>query len=89
MSNPRILKTDCFGIVVTLDGNGGGTITSDLHELGDEPDLDTDPRDVLHDAALDGLESLILAHAVAGIDITTSAYLAGIETAVEACGNNL
>ena len=31
------------------------------------------------------LESMILAHAVAGIDVTSPAYVEGIETAVETC----
>lgn len=78
----RIIKTDCFGIVVTLEGKGG-TITSELHELGDEPGMDTDPKDVLYDAAIDGLEAMILAQAVAGVDITDPAYLSGVETAVQ------
>ncbi len=34
---------------------------------------------------MDALESIILAHAMAGIDITTPAYLEGIETACGAC----
>jgi hypothetical protein len=40
-----------------------------------------------HNAALDGLEALILAHACAGIDVTTPVYLEGIETAVDAIVN--
>jgi hypothetical protein len=40
-------------------------------------------------AAIDGLESLILAHACClRIDVTIPAYLEGIETAVEAIVNN-
>ncbi len=39
-------------------------------------------------AAMDGIESMILAHATAGIDVETPAYLEGIETAIDACGNN-
>ena len=35
------------------------------------------------------IESLILGHAVAGVDITTLAYIQGIETAVDALGNNI
>lgn len=79
----RTIETNCFGIVVTLEGKGG-TITSDLHELGDEPGMDTDPRDVLYGAAIDGLEAMVLAQAVAGVDITDPAYLSGIESAVQA-----
>ena len=39
--------------------------------------------------AFDGIESLVLAHACAGINITSPAYREGIETAVETCTNNL
>jgi hypothetical protein len=52
--------------------NGGGSITSDISSLG----------------AIDGIESLILAAACQGIDVTTPAFVAAIETAVEAAANN-
>jgi hypothetical protein len=76
-----VIKLPIFGIVVTLI-DGGGSITS--------TDLQTehhDEEDEEYNAAMDGIESLILAHACAGIDITTPAYLQGIETAVSACAN--
>lgn len=57
----------------------GGLITSSISEGVDDPQLA---------AALDGLESLILAHACEGIDITSPAYKEGIQTALEAIGNN-
>ncbi|MGA2496820.1 MAG: hypothetical protein ABSH20_03720 [Tepidisphaeraceae bacterium] len=80
-AHPIVLP--CFGIVVKLNG-GGGTISSELHGgksvAGDERD---------HDIAMHALEALILAHACAGIDIIAPAYLEGIETAVQACENNL
>lgn len=38
---------------------------------------------------MDAIESLILAHALAGIDVTTPAYKEGIETAVDACANHV
>ena len=81
----RTIETDCFGIVVTLTGGRfpGGTITSDLHNLGDDPGMDTDPKDVLFDAAMDAIEAMVLAQAVAGVDITDPKYLEGIETAVQ------
>jgi len=37
---------------------------------------------------MDALESMILAHACAGIDVTDPDYIEGIEIAVDACGNN-
>jgi hypothetical protein len=55
-------------------------------EASDEDAEDATLR-LRHNGALDGLESLILAHACAGIDVTTPAYLEGIETAVDAIAN--
>ena len=40
-------------------------------------------------AAMDGIEALVLAHARAGIDIESPAYVEGLETAVGACADNL
>ena len=37
---------------------------------------------------IDAIESMILGHAIAGIDIETPAYIEGIESAVDGCGNN-
>jgi hypothetical protein len=37
-----------------------------------------------YNAAIDGIESMVLAHACAGIDVTSPAYVEGLETAVEA-----
>ena len=71
-----------YGIVVTVDTDGSGTITStDLRT--------TQSEDELYNSAMDGVESLILACACSGIDIETPAFLEAIETAVEACSNNL
>ena len=69
----------CFGITVELTGNAG-KITSDLKGDSDNPELT---------AAMDAIESLILAHACAGVDVASPAYLQGIETAVETCWNKL
>ena len=77
----------CYGITIWLarentdESPGSGTITSDLRDEGNE-------NESFH-AAVDGLESLILAHACAGIDVASAAYVEGVETAVEAIANNL
>ena len=71
-----------FGIVVTVVGDGG-SIVSALKET------DGLQADVAYNCAMQGIESLILAHAVAGVDITTPAYLEALEVAVTTCGNNL
>jgi hypothetical protein len=99
-SGNRVITLPCCGIVVTLgkpdpDHPGaylGGTISSDLHEERPEDIEGGSKKDTEWDraeAAIDALESVILAHANAGIDIASPAYVEGIETAVQACGNNL
>jgi len=70
-----------YGIQVTIDVDGSGTITSDLRT--------TQSEDELYNSAMDGIESLILACACSGIDIETPAFLEAIETAVEGCSNNI
>ena len=52
----------------------------------DEPKDDVMGR-LQFNGALDALESLILAHACAGIAVNSPAYLEGIETTVTALGN--
>lgn len=47
----------------------------------------TDEGDESWNQSIDMLESLILAHYVAGIDVSADAYLQGIRTAVEAASN--
>jgi len=37
----------------------------------------------------DGVTALVLAHAIAGVDIENSSYLKGIEVAVDAVANSL
>jgi len=90
----KTIKLPCFGIVVQVDTDnpGGGSINSNLHEETEFDNSMTLPdrmNATIFNAAMDGIEAVILAHACAGIDITTPAYIEGIETAVQACGNNL
>jgi hypothetical protein len=86
----RTIVLPCFGIVIRLAEatpsrpSLAGEITSDLHK-GDSGGED----DSQYEAAIDGIESLILAHACAGMDITAPAYIEGIETAVEAASSRL
>ena len=78
----------CYGITICLDRDptsedpGSGTITSNLRESADTAAAR------LFNAAIDGLEALILAHACAGIDVASPAYIEGIETAVQAINNH-
>jgi hypothetical protein len=66
-------------MTLQLDENGGGEIVSRLRAEDDDPDFNN---------ILDGLESLILAHACSGVDIESAEYIIGIETALEAIANN-
>lgn len=59
----------------------GGTLKDDYESS--DPDLDN-----LFNSMMDALESVLLAHACAGIDVTSHAYIEGLETAINACANN-
>ena len=78
VSGLRTITTDCFGIVVEINDKGGATITSEMHDW-EEPAHDAN----IYNAAIDGVEAMILAHAAAGVDIMDPKYLEGIETAVQ------
>jgi len=77
IGTPDTIELPCYNITISLDGNGYGTITSSLK--GD---------DEIYNAAIDVLESTILAHACAGINVSAPAYIEGIETAVDAIVNH-
>jgi hypothetical protein len=82
----RTIQLPCYGITLTLarennvETPGSGSIVSDLRD----PDTAANQQ---YNAAIDGLESLILAHACAGVDVESPAYVEGIETAVDAIAN--
>jgi hypothetical protein len=73
-----------YGITVKVMGPSG-TIESELKKelIGDDPSNDPELL-----AVVDALESLILAHACQGLDISSPAYVAGIESSLEALGNH-
>lgn len=76
------LELGVYGIVITyflLEMNGCA-ITSSMKEDSDNPENDA------FNAAVDGLESMILGHFSAGVDVCSEAYLEGIETAYTALG---
>ena len=96
----KTIKLSCFNIEVQLDVNkkGGGSIISNLHDkefLDEQEELFTSIKNEIEDlegkiqfeAAIDAIESIILAHACAGVDIEDSAYIEGIESVVQACSN--
>ncbi len=82
------IRLPCYGITIHLDHDpaagdpGCGKLTSDLKDETGTAAART------FNATVDGMEALILAHACAGIDVTTPAYIEGIETAVAAIGDH-
>ncbi|MFP3801947.1 hypothetical protein [Paraburkholderia sp. SIMBA_027] len=77
-SAAREIRLAVQGIVITLSPKGGGAIRSSLNEEGEIPEAKS---------AIDAVESMILAHAAAGIDVEAPPYLEGVERAVEAIWN--
>lgn len=59
----------------------GGIISSSLKD-------DNYKYDHPFNLMMDAIESLVLAHACAGIDVCSEAYIEGLETAIDACVNN-
>jgi hypothetical protein len=77
----KTIKIDYYNITVELDepddaGDVYGKVTSDLHK-----DISDDY--IGYHSAIEGLETMILAQAIAGIDVTTPSYLRSVENAVE------
>jgi len=77
---------DC--ITLQLDGEGGGTVQSTLHITQADADFEVEYRRD-YNAAIDGLESLVLAHACAGLEVGDAGYVAGIGAALEAISNHV
>lgn len=67
--------------VKTTPDGPSGTITSDLKRL------EMDEEDVAFNHAIDAIESLILAHACAGIAVESYEYAQGVEIAIDAISN--
>ena len=63
------------------EGRRWGRITSSLHQ--------THRRNGRFNAEMDAIESLVLGHACAGIDVRDPRYLEGVCTSLDACTNNL
>lgn len=67
-------------IEINLTGDGGGAIASTL-KISDTEENEE------YNAAIDGIESMILAHAIAEIDVASDSYKEGILTAIQSMGN--
>ncbi len=90
------INIDGYKIVVTLDGDSG-SISSNLRDTGDDCELDNEdvesPENLdsrrMFENAMDAVESVILAHACAGVDIESKEYVEGLKTAIDAISNNV
>ena len=49
---------------------------------------DIDHAGTVFSGRIDGIESLVLAHACGGVDVEDLIYIQGVETALDACMNN-
>jgi len=74
-----------FEIHFNPDSGTGSIFSSNLFCQDDLDDEDT----IAYNHMMNALESLILAHACAGVDVTTSEYIEGLKTAIESCANNI
>ena len=82
----QILVLNKIGISVVID-NASHSIH--LNEGFKREEGYGDSGTQLYNACLDTIESLVMAHAIAGIDVTSPAYQEGLQTTLDALGNNL
>ncbi|USD35458.1 MULTISPECIES: hypothetical protein [Vibrio] len=77
----KTLELHVYGIIISYnseDDKKGCAISTDLKEL---PETEENAE---FNCAVDGIESMILGHFAAGIDVKCEAYLEGLETAYNA-----
>lgn len=72
------------GIVINWEGDDtrGAAISSNLK-------VEDTTENSFYNAAIDGMEAMILAHFCAGVKVNSEEYLEGIESSCEATGNNI
>jgi hypothetical protein len=78
------IKLPVHNIMITLDGQGGGTIVA--RDLFVEVEND---EDELHNSGMNGITSMILACACAGVDVESPQFLEAIETSIGAVAENI
>jgi hypothetical protein len=74
-----------FEIDVYADTKTGSIVSYNLFCHDDVNDEDT----IAYNHMMNAIESFILAHACAGVNVTAPEYVAGIKTAIESCANNI
>ena len=95
MKNKKVrIKTDLgIDIKMEINGEGGVILKSNLMEVigpneNDRKELEKRGFMNAATAVIDLLEGLFMAHACAGVDVTSPAYRKGIDIGVEAMINN-
>ena len=66
------------GMITIILAGPSGSITSDLKFQKDDPDYDP-----AYNASIDAVESLVLAHACAGMDVESAQYQEGLHLTLE------
>jgi len=84
----KVYHLPTLGLEITVKDKGGTIAGSLAQRMYGNEEVWNGPSDKeLLDEALEAMERLILAHACAGIDVSSPAYLEGVETVLEALGN--
>ena len=102
--NEKTIQIPICDMEIHLTGDGGGSISSSLKDVcpycgQSECYFDCDESQALeteeaneqkerYNAMVDGIESLVLAQAMSGIDIESPQYLEALETAINAIISN-
>jgi len=73
----KVIHLPSYDLCIKLQDGGGEIIAGEL----DEPQFDSRPE-------FSGILRMLLAHAIAGVDVESPAYLEGLETAVEGICND-
>ena len=76
----RLIKLAIHNMEVRLNGDGTGTVMSDLYR---DPRYTSDPE---WRAAVDAIENVVLAHALSGLNVASPIYCQGLDLAFKAAG---
>lgn len=81
----KTIKLPVYNMVITIEGESG-FIHSDL--LGGYDLFDDSEEAEVYNAGKNAIENMVLAHAIAGVNIESPEYLEGLETALDDVCNN-
>lgn len=93
MANPDVVHIEVSGHKFSISNAVPYLCVSDLRDTdGDgteDNDFDSDEQKHRFLGAVDCLESVVLAHCRAGVNVTSKEYKEGLETTIEAIMNNI